>query len=78
MLKFYIYAGYYELYITTEHLDEPLVYLTEFDTIEQALNYCDEQDDCTIYCDNVKDYLPDYLYDYLQEHDYEYYKPKAA
>jgi len=73
-LKFYIYAGYYELYISTEPLALPRVYQTEYDDIRDAIAYCEELEDTIIYCENVKDYLPDYIYEANQESNYQYYK----
>lgn len=73
-LKFYVYAGYYELYISTEPLSLPRVYQKEFDDIRDAIAYCEEIDDTIIYCENVKDYLPNYIYEINQENNYKYYK----
>lgn len=71
---FYIYAGYYELYISTEPMNYPYTLQAEYKSINQAINYCESIGDHIIYCESVKDYLPDYLYEYLQDNNYQYFK----
>ena len=73
-LVFYVYAGYYELYISTEPLALPRVFQQMFDHIEDAIAYCEDLDDNIVYCENVKEYLPDYIYEYNQENNYQYFK----
>lgn len=74
--KFYVYAGYYENYISTQPMPAPYVLRRTCRTIENAIKYADSFGDTVIYCDNVKDDLPNYLYEYLQDTEYEYFKIK--
>ena len=72
--KFYVYAGYYELYISSEPMPAPYMYQAEFETINEAIEYAEEWDDTIQYCENVKDDMPTMLYEILQEDNYEYFK----
>lgn len=72
--KFYVYAGYYENYISTQPMPAPYVLRRTCRTIENAIKYADSFGDTVIYCDNVKDDLPNDLYEYLQDTEYEYFK----
>lgn len=74
MKKFYVYAGYYELYISSEEMPAPYMYQAEFDDIEKAIEYAEEWEDTIIFCENVKDDLPEYIQIANQETDYEYFK----
>lgn len=74
--KFYVYAGYWENYISTQPMPAPYVLRRTCRTIENAIKYADSFGDTVIYCDNVKDDLPNYLYEYLQDTEYEYFKIK--
>lgn len=74
--KFYVYAGYYENYISTQPMQAPYVLRRTCRTIENAIKYADSFGDTVIYCDNVKDDLPNDLYEYLQDTEYEYFKIK--
>ena len=71
--KFYVYAGYYELYISTKPMPAPYVLQRTCRTIENAIKYADSFGDNIVYCDNVKYDLPDYIYDALQDSDYEFF-----
>lgn len=72
--KFYVYAGYYENYISSERMPKPFILQGVRYTIEEAISYADSFGDGIEYCENVKDDLPDYLYEFLQEHGYSFYK----
>lgn len=72
--KFYVYAGYYENFISTHPMPAPYVLRRICRTIENAIKYADSFDDNVVYCDNVKDDLPTFLYETLQESGYEYFK----
>lgn len=74
--KFYVYAGYYENYISTQPMPAPYVLRRTCRTIENAIKYADSFGDTVIYCDNVKDDLPNDLYEYLQDTEYKYFKIK--
>lgn len=45
MRKIYVYAGYYELFITDKELPNPYVWLGTFDNMEEAEEYALEEDD---------------------------------
>ena len=72
--KFYVYAGYYENYISSKPMPKPFILRGVRYTIEEAISYADNFGDGIEYCENVKDDLPDYLYDFLSEHGYSFYK----
>lgn len=76
--KFYVYAGYYELYISAKEMPKPYVLLKTFRSIDRAIEYAESYEDTIIYCDNVKDYLPDYIYEVLQDNDYEFFDYDVA
>ena len=71
--KFYVYAGYYELFISSQPMPAPYVLLKTFRKIDRAIEYTESFDDNVVYCENVKDYLPTFLYEVLQDSDYEYF-----
>lgn len=74
MKKFYVYAGYYELYISSKEMPAPYMYQADFDNIEEAIKFAEEWEDTIIFCENVKDDLPTDIYEFNQETDYEYFK----
>lgn len=74
MKKFYVYAGYWEVYISTQQLPAPYVLQSTHRKIECALRAAEKYDVHIIYCENVKDDLPMWLYESLQESNYEYAK----
>ena len=74
MKKFYVYAGYWEVYISTQPLPAPYVLQSTHRKIERALETAEKFDVSIIYCENVKDDLPAFLYESLQESGYEYAK----
>lgn len=45
MRKIYVYAGYYELFITGKPLSKPYALWGEFGTIEEAQDFCIDYDD---------------------------------
>ena len=45
MRKIYVYAGYYELFITSKRLAPPFMYQAEFDTVSEAEKWVDENFD---------------------------------
>ena len=68
--RFYVYAGYYENYISAKPMPAPYVKRRTFSSIERAIDYAESFGDTVIFCDNVKYDLPDYLYESLQDQDY--------
>ena len=67
--KFYVYAGYYENYISSKPMPRPYVLRKTFRSIDRAINYAESFGDTVIYCDNVKYNLPDFMYDAIAETD---------
>lgn len=61
--KFKVYAGYYENYITTDHLPAPRHYQCAFDTLADAVAYCEERDDHFFLCTDVVDAMTQEDYD---------------
>ena len=72
--KFYVYAGYYELYISSEPMPAPYMFQRWFWKIERAIKYAESWDDTIQYCENVKDDLPTMLAEMLEQDEYEYFK----
>lgn len=71
---FYVYAGYYENYISSQPMELPRILRKRFRKIERAINYTESFGDTVIYCENVKDDLPRFLAETLQEQNYEFFK----
>ena len=65
--EFYVYAGYHELYISSEEMPEPYAWQATFDDIDEAIEFAEEIDDYIIYCDNVRNYLPNYFAEAIDE-----------
>ena len=72
--KYYVYAGYYENYISSKPMPAPYILRRTCRTIEIAINYADSFGDTIVYCDNVKYDLPDYIYEVLQDTNYKYFR----
>lgn len=45
MRKIYVYAGYYELFVSSKPLAAPFMYQAEFDTVSEAEEWLDENFD---------------------------------
>ena len=71
--KYYVYAGYWENFISSEPMPEPYILRRTFRSIDRAIEYAYSFGDEVIYCENVKYDLPDWLYESLQDQDYEYF-----
>lgn len=41
-MRIYVYAGYYELYISSKQLAKPLMYQADFNTVEEAENFIEQ------------------------------------
>lgn len=76
--KFYVYAGYYENYISTKPLSKPRILRRYFKrNIRAAIRYAESFEDCVIFCTNTRKYLRDRnLIEWLDEH-HEWYDPKT-
>lgn len=72
--KYYVYAGYYENYVSSEPMPAPYILRRTFRSIDRALDYAESFGDYVVYCDNVKYDLPDFLYENLQDSDYEFFR----
>lgn len=70
--KYYVYAGYYELFVSSEPMPAPYILQKTFRSIDRAIEYAESWGDNIVYCENVKYDLPDWLYENLQDNDYEY------
>ena len=68
--RYYVYAGYYENYISAKPMPAPYVKRRTFSSIDRAIDYAESFGDTVIFCDNVKYDLPDYLYESLRSEDY--------
>ena len=68
--KYYVYAGYYENYISSKPMPRPYILRRTFRSIDRAINYANSFGDYVVFCDNVKNDLPDYLYEALLKEDY--------
>ena len=77
--KFYVYAGYYEIYISSKPLNKPHVFLKKFKrNIRGALKFAESFDDTIRYCRNIRKYLRDKnLVEWLDEHQ-EWYDEKTG
>lgn len=71
--RYYVYAGYYENYISSKPMPAPYVLRKTFSSINRAIDYAESFGDTVIYCDNVKYDLPDFIYEALQDSDYANY-----
>ena len=67
--KYYVYAGYYENYISSKPMPAPYSLRRTFRSIDRAIDYAESFGDTVIYCDNVKYDLPDWIYDAIVETD---------
>ncbi len=65
--RFFVYAGYYENYISVKPMYAPRVYRSNFPTIDEAIAYAESFKDTVIYCENVKDNLPTFIAEALKE-----------
>ena len=68
--KFYVYAGYYELYVSAKPMDMPGYFFQSWHRkIERAIEKAESFDDTVHYCENVREYLPQWLKDVLDENN---------
>lgn len=72
--KFYVYAGYYEVYVSAQPMPEPYILQSTHRKIERALEAAEKFDVTINYCESVKNDLPTFLYETLQDQEYEYAK----
>ena len=55
--RFYVYAGYYEWYISTKTLPEPRIFQRTFGTFEKAVRFAKKHDDWINYMEDVEKYM---------------------
>lgn len=77
MRKIYVYAGYYELFVSSKPMAAPYMYQAEFDTVSEAEEWLDENFDT----ENDTVFYERPIYDesriaecLLDEEEAEYYK----
>lgn len=73
-MKFYVYAGYYEVYVSAKLMPAPYMLQSTHRKIERALEAAEKFDVTINYCESVKNDLPTFLYETLQDQEYEYAK----
>lgn len=77
MRKIYVYAGYYELFVSSKPMAAPFMYQAEFGTVSEAEKWLDEnfdtENDTVYYERSIYDEsrLADYPY---EDFEAEYYK----
>lgn len=59
-MKYKVYAGYYEIYVTESELDKPYVLQYEFDDPDEVLGYLAEIDDTILVEDSIADEVCNY------------------
>ena len=61
-MKYKIYAGYYEIYVTESELNKPYVLQLETDSIDEVREYLDEIDDAVLTEESIADEIGNYNY----------------
>lgn len=59
-MKYKIYAGYYEIYVTESELSEPYVLQLETDSIDEVREYLDDIDDAVLTEESIADEIGNY------------------
>ena len=59
-MKYKIYAGYYEIYVTESELNKPYVLQLETDSIDEVREYLDEIDDAVLTEESIADEIGNY------------------
>ena len=59
-MKYKIYAGYYEIYVTESELSEPHVLQLETDSIDEVREYLDDIDDAVLTEESIADEIGNY------------------
>lgn len=57
---YYIYAGYYELYVTNKHLNRPFVQVYMAESVNAANAYLTDVDDHIFIDEDLKDYFDEF------------------
>lgn len=59
-MKYKVYAGYYEIYVTESELDKPYELQYEFDDPDEVLGYLADMDDTILVEDSIADEVCNY------------------
>ena len=59
-MKYKIYAGYYEIYVTESELNKPYMLQLETDSVDEACEYLDEIDDTILIEESIADEIGNY------------------
>jgi len=59
-MKYKIYAGYYEIYVTESELNKPYVLQLETDSVDEVREYLDEIDDAVLTEESIADEIGNY------------------
>lgn len=61
-MKYKIYAGYYEIYVTESELNKPYILQLESDNIDEVYKYLDNIDDAILIEESIVDEIGKYNY----------------
>lgn len=61
-MKYKVYAGYYEIYVTESELDKPYELQYEFDDPDEVLGYLADMDDTILVEDSIADEVCNYSF----------------
>ena len=59
-MKYKVYAGYYEIYVTESDLDKPYMLQFESDDSDEVLGYLEDIDDTILVEDSIADEVCNY------------------
>lgn len=59
-MKYKVYAGYYEIYVSQSELDKPYMLQFESDDADKVLDYLKDIDDTVLVEDSIADEIPNY------------------
>lgn len=59
-MKYKVYAGYYEIYVTESELNKPYILQFETDDADEVLEYLDEIDDTVLVEKSIADEIGNY------------------
>jgi hypothetical protein len=59
-MKYKVYAGYYEIYVSQSELSKPRVLQFESDDADKVLDYLEDIDDTVLVEDSIADEIPNY------------------
>lgn len=59
-MKYKIYAGYYEIYVTESELNKPYMLQLETDNIDEVIEYLDDIDDAVLVEESIADEIGNY------------------